>query len=276
MPPRNRHRYQPVIADAMEDGEGVSMVSEPQLPEFPEDHGDDGDDFTPKVEPRRSVSFDGGWDSKKDPDQGNTLGAGPSSQTEDQIDFRFRALDERTALRNRILEEKVGDNMRAIDDRFRSLEGKIDRGYEELSDLISRLCQEPRFASREADGSGRDETPLIGRSKGNPSQVRQATMGGGKSEHFLRRNQKSSTPFNIPGKLPMPKHPKVEIPTFRGEGDILNWLYQLEHVFAIHHTPIEDRVEFCVFFLQGEALLWWRWLENRRENQLPGQNSMMR
>ena len=27
MPPRNRHRYQPVIADAMEDGEGVSCFS---------------------------------------------------------------------------------------------------------------------------------------------------------------------------------------------------------------------------------------------------------
>ena len=52
MPPRNRHRYQSVIADALEDGEGVSLVSEPQVPEFPEDHGDDGDDFTPKVEPR--------------------------------------------------------------------------------------------------------------------------------------------------------------------------------------------------------------------------------
>ena len=51
---------------------------------------------------------------------------------------------------------------------------------------------------------------------------------------------------------------------FKGDGDILNWLYQLEHVFTIHHTPVEDRVEFCVFYLQGEALLWWRWLEKQK------------
>ena len=50
------------------------MVSELQVPEFPEDHGGDGDDLTPKVEPRGSVSFDGGWDSKKELDQENTLG----------------------------------------------------------------------------------------------------------------------------------------------------------------------------------------------------------
>jgi len=255
MPPRNRHRYQSVIADALEDGEGVSLVSEPQVPEFPEDHGDDGDDFTPKVEPRGSVSFDGGWDSKKEQDHGNTLGAGPSSQKEGQVDFRFRALDERTTLRNRILEEKVGDKMRSIDDRFRSLEEKMDLRHEELSGMIARLYQEPRVVSRETDGSGRDEAPLTGGPKVSPKGVvfatpphlKQATMGGGKSEHFLRRNQRSSTFVNTPGKLPMPKHPKVEIPIFRGDGDILNWLYQLEHVFAIHHTPVEDRVEFCVF-----------------------------
>ena len=238
------------------------MVSEPQVPEFPEDLGDDGVDFTPKVEPQRSVSLDAGCDSKNDLDRGNTLGAGSTSQKDDQFDFRFRALDERTALRNRILEEKVADNVRIMDDRFRSLEGKIDRGYEELSILISRLCQE-------TVGSGRIDTTSIGgpelNSKGkgftSPAKERQATMGGGKPEQFLRRNQRS---FNVPGKLPMPKHPKVEIPIFRGDGDILNWLYQLEHVFAIHHTPIEDRVEFCVFFLQGEALLWWRWLEKQK------------
>ena len=92
MPPRNRHRYQPIISDALAEGEDVSMVSEPQIPGFPDDQVDEGDDLTPKAEPRGSVSFDGGWNSKKEIDQENTLGEGSTSQKEGQSDFRFRAM----------------------------------------------------------------------------------------------------------------------------------------------------------------------------------------
>jgi len=46
-----------------------------------------------------------------------------------------------------------------------------------------------------------------------------------------------------------PKSPKVEIHVFKGEGDVLNWLYQMEHLFSLHDTPLEDRVEFFVFYL---------------------------
>ena len=46
-----------------------------------------------------------------------------------------------------------------------------------------------------------------------------------------------------------PKSPKVEIHVFKGEGDVLKWLYQMEHLFSLHDTPLEDRVEFFVFYL---------------------------
>jgi len=42
------------------------------------------------------------------------------------------------------------------------------------------------------------------------------------------------------GKFPLSKNPKVEIPMFNGDGDVLNWIYQTEHLFTIHSTPIED------------------------------------
>jgi len=45
---------------------------------------------------------------------------------------------------------------------------------------------------------------------------------------------------------------------------VLNWLYQMEHLFAIHETPIEDRLDFCVFFLKDEALVWWQWLQKQK------------
>jgi len=30
-----------------------------------------------------------------------------------------------------------------------------------------------------------------------------------------------------------------------------------------HSTPLEDKVEFCVFYLRDEALIWWRWLQRQ-------------
>ena len=51
---------------------------------------------------------------------------------------------------------------------------------------------------------------------------------------------------------------------FKRDGDVLNWLYQLEHLFAIHNNPIENQVEFCLFYLKDEALIWWRWLQKQK------------
>ena len=271
MPPRNRHRYQPVITDAFADGEDASMVSEPTIPGYPDDLGGEADDVTPKTEPRGSVSFDEAWNSKKVDDQERKNGKGSILQEEDPGEFRFRAIDERTALRSRMLEERVEDKLRSVDDRFRSLEDKMDLRHEELVGMMARLFQETRGGIKGQEEIGRGAVPYNEIPKGSPrgmpspsSQFKQSTVVGGRSDGFLKRNPKSQLPSSTVSRLPLPKNPKVEIPIFKGDGDILNWLYQLEHVFTIHHTPVEDRVEFCVFYLQGEALLWWRWLEKQK------------
>ena len=38
----------------------------------------------------------------------------------------------------------------------------------------------------------------------------------------------------------------------------------MEHLFTIHETPVDERVEFCVFYLRDDALVWWRWLEKQK------------
>ena len=59
-----------------------------------------------------------------------------------------------------------------------------------------------------------------------------------------------ATPRNQGVRFPLPKNPKIDVPVFNGSGDVLNWLYQLEHLFAIHDAPVEERVEFRVFYLK--------------------------
>ena len=52
-------------------------------------------------------------------------------------------------------------------------------------------------------------------------------------------------------RFPMPKSPKVEIPVFKGEGDVLNWLYQIDHLFSLHDALVEDRVEFYCILVES-------------------------
>jgi len=70
-----------------------------------------------------------------------------------------------------------------------------------------------------------------------------------------------------------PKNPKVDVPMFNGNGGVLNSLYQMEHLCAIHETPMEERVEFCVFYLRDDALVWWRWVQ-KQKGCVPVLNSM--
>ena len=48
----------------------------------------------------------------------------------------------------------------------------------------------------------------------------------------------------------------MDIPMFNGSNDVLNWLYQIKYLFAIHEIPLEERVKFCVFYLREDALVW--------------------
>ena len=102
-----------------------------------------------------------------------------------------------------------------------------------------RVSLKPRFAM---------EVP-VRRSVADPEGRKEQNSARGLLPNYHQSNNTN---------IPLPKNLKVDIPVFNGEGDVLNWLYQLEHVFAIHKTPVGSRIGFCVFFLQEIAMLWWR------------------
>ena len=72
------------------------------------------------------------------------------------------------------------------------------------------------------------------------------------------------TPFHhssplIPASLhsasstPTTQLPKIEVPVFTGE-DILGWLFQINHFFAFHQIPDDQRVSIAAFYMAGTAL----------------------
>lgn len=63
--------------------------------------------------------------------------------------------------------------------------------------------------------------------------------------------------------FPFPRSPRIDIQTFSGSDDILNWLNHVEHHFDIQRIQEWDKLTFCKFYLRDDALLWWRWLEGQ-------------
>ena len=98
----------------------------------------------------------------------------------------------------------------------------------------------------------------------NPGAMKRSMAHQREERDFHQARLARNLQQNNGGKFPLPKDPKVEIHVFKGEGDVLNWLCQLKHIFNIHNTPVENRVDFCVFYVQGEALLWRRWLGKQK------------
>jgi len=44
----------------------------------------------------------------------------------------------------------------------------------------------------------------------------------------------------------------------------------MDHLFFIHHTPVEERVEFYVFYLSDDAMIWWRLLQKQKGGFVTG------
>lgn len=53
--------------------------------------------------------------------------------------------------------------------------------------------------------------------------------------------------------------PKLEIPFFSGE-NVLSWIFQIEHFFAHHATPEDQKISMVAFYMTGAALQWYHWL----------------
>ena len=67
----------------------------------------------------------------------------------------------------------------------------------------------------------------------------------GELDPWLARGHHSSN-ARVGVRFPLLNNPKVDVLAFNGTRDVMNWLYQMEHLFAIHETPVEERVKFCV------------------------------
>ena len=57
----------------------------------------------------------------------------------------------------------------------------------------------------------------------------------------------SSTSF------PSPQLPKFEIPMFSSE-NMLGWIFQIEHFFAYHQTPSDQKLVVEAFYMTGATL----------------------
>ncbi|CAL1402311.1 unnamed protein product [Linum trigynum] len=57
------------------------------------------------------------------------------------------------------------------------------------------------------------------------------------------------------------KPPTIEFPKFNGQEDTWLWLYAAERWFRNHPIPEERKVHLTSFYLEGEALQWWEWME---------------
>ncbi|XP_039129157.1 uncharacterized protein LOC120265351 [Dioscorea cayenensis subsp. rotundata] len=53
--------------------------------------------------------------------------------------------------------------------------------------------------------------------------------------------------------------PKLEITLFSGE-NVLSWIFQIEHFFAHHATPEDQKISMAAFYMTGVALQWYHWL----------------
>ncbi|CAI0560941.1 unnamed protein product [Linum tenue] len=57
------------------------------------------------------------------------------------------------------------------------------------------------------------------------------------------------------------KPPTIEFPKFNGQEDAGLWLYAAERWFRNHPIPEERKAHLASFYLEGEALQWWEWME---------------
>jgi len=168
----------------------------------------------------------------------------------------------------------VCDLEERFDHRFRSLEERLDLAlnlYLEASrGMVSRLvhASNAQDKGKQLDGEViRGESSRTSLGIGPLSAVhlkRNVELNTKNEDSYQGRYQRGQSALDNEGKFPLPKNPKIDIPIFKGEGYVLNWLYQIKHDFNIYDTPLENMVEFCVFYLQGEALLWWWWLEKQK------------
>ena len=69
----------------------------------------------------------------------------------------------------------------------------------------------------------------------------------------------------------------LEVPIFKGdeEGNVDGWLHRVERYFVVNRLTERDKLDAAVLCLEGEALDWYQWKEDRKKicKTTTGQNS---
>lgn len=76
---------------------------------------------------------------------------------------------------------------------------------------------------------------------------------------LIREQLNLSTPAFSSTPPPSIKLPKIRLASFDGTNP-LEWIFQAESYFSLTETPPTHRLLFIPFFLQGPALIWFKWL----------------
>lgn len=184
----------------------------------------------------------------------------PEEEEDDEDEDRLRQLEEDMS------GLKIG--MMKIDVMLQKFLFNSDRDEDEdlhqVPNHQSNLRKEQRVYQRY---KGKQIQALEGEIRDGDHEGSRA-VGRGGDQHQMNLGHKynparGSNPTPPISKFPFPKTPKMEIPVYKGEGDVLCWLYQLEHYFSIQNSLNElEKVDFCKFFLKEDALIWFQWLES--------------
>ncbi|KAL0447824.1 UNVERIFIED_CONTAM: hypothetical protein Slati_1910300 [Sesamum latifolium] len=64
--------------------------------------------------------------------------------------------------------------------------------------------------------------------------------------------------------VPAPKPPKLHLPPFDGSAP-LDWMFQVDQYFSYHQVPPPQRLAVISFYMQCEALSWFKWLYTNQQ-----------
>ncbi|KAK9087150.1 hypothetical protein Syun_029544 [Stephania yunnanensis] len=97
------------------------------------------------------------------------------------------------------------------------------------------------------------------------SQLRQALLPSNRDPHIILGSSSPPFPLSFQPQTPMQLKPlRVFLDKFDGTNP-LDWLYQAEQYFNLHSIAPENHLDLTAFFMQGEALSWFQWLDHNHQ-----------
>ncbi|CAL1413688.1 unnamed protein product [Linum trigynum] len=115
--------------------------------------------------------------------------------------------------------------------------------------LKGELSGRAGYQEDEGDDWGCDGDPRFTQHyySGGPSSGRNAG-------HFRGGEEEDEMVFRA-------RPPTIEFPKYNGREDAGLWLYSAERWFKNHPTREERKAQLASFYLEGDALQWWEWME---------------